>query len=319
MTKLPGHPSPWIVVFSIRAYQWLLWLGPAEFCREYAPEILQVFRQCCQDAYAQHGVWGVLCLWLPMFGEVVGGMLEEHLDVLQHTLVIDERTLHMLRTQRRSLIMIFIAFVLFGFSWLFFQGVVDPTSQWNPIVQAHPVVEMLYRVGQTSGEIAFLMLLAAGLPIIFVAVKQALASLRRDILTLIGLSAFMTLIFIVITALLITGHWAKSFDPNGGIYAIISLLFVGIVTVSLSLAIARSQLSERVLHFALWPATIVTVAMIVSLVAISIEGMLLSSYAPQIFGIDMNIGVGDFVMVAAILGSVFALWRGFRASKLTTA
>lgn len=317
MTKLAGHPSPWIVVFSIRAYQWLLWLGPAEFCREYAPAILQVFRQCCQEAYLQHGAWGVLRLWLPMFGEVVGGMLEEHLYTLQHTLVIDERTLHMLRTQRRSLIMIFIAFVLFGFSWLFFQGVVDPTAQWDPIVQAHPVVEMLYRVGQTSGEIAFLMLLVAGLPIIFVAVKQALASLRRDILTLIGLSAFMTLIFIVVTVLLITGHWAKSFDPNGGIYAIISLLFVGIVTVSLSLAIARSQLSERVLRFALWPATIVTVAMIVSLVAISIEGVLLSSYAPQIFGTGMNIGAGNFVMVAAILGSVFALWRGFRARKLT--
>ena len=319
MTKRPGHPSPWIVVFSIRVYQWLLWLGPAEFCREYAPTILQVFRECCLEAYAQHGTWGVLRLWLPMFGEVVGGMLEEHLDALQHTLLIDERTVHMLRTQRRSLITIFIAFVLFGFPWLFFQGVVDPTSQWEPIIRAYPVVELLYRVGQTSGEIAFLMLLVAGLPIIFVAVKQALASLRRDILTLIGLSAFMTLIFAVVTVLLISGHWAKSFDPNGGIYAIISLLFVGIVTVSLSMAIVRSQLSERVLRFALWPATIVTVAMIVSLVAISVEGVLLSDYAPHIFGTSMNVGFGDFVMAAAIIGSAFALWCGFRAKKFTAA
>ena len=317
MKRRPG--SPWIVDASIRFYQWLLWLGPAEFCREYAPAILEVFRECCQETYAQHGAWGVLRLWLPMFGEVVGGMLEEHLYALQYTPVIDERTLHMLRTQRRSLILIFIAFVFFGFPWLFFQGVVDPTSQWEPIIQAHPVVEILYRVGQTAGEIAFLMLLIAGLPIIFVAVKQALASLRRDILTLIGLSALMTLIFAVVTVLLITGHWSKSFDPNGGIYAIISLLFVGIVTISLSIAVARSQLSERVLRFALWPATIVTVAMLVSLVAISIESVLLGDYAPQIFGTGMNVGFGNLVMAVAILGSAYALWRGFRASKLTTA
>jgi hypothetical protein len=107
--------------------------------------------------------------------------------------------------------------VLFGFPWLFFQGVIDPSSQWDPIAQAHPEVEMLYHVAQIAGAIAFLMMLVAGLPIIFVAVKQALASLRRDILTLSGLSAFMTLVFTVATILVITGYWAKSFDPNGGI------------------------------------------------------------------------------------------------------
>ncbi len=328
MTKPPAKPSqplpafqpmPWIVAFSIRAYQWLLWLGPAEFCREYAPSILQSFRQCCQDAYQQRGTWGVLRLWLPLFGDVVGGMLAEQLYALQHTLVIDERVLQMLRTQRRSIIMIFIAFVLFGFPWLYFQGVIDPLSQWNPIAQAHPELDTLYRVARTAGEIAFLMILAAGLPIIFVAIKQALASLRRDILTLIALSVIVTLVFIVATLLLITGYWAKSFDPNGGIYALLAVLFVGTVTISLSLAIARSELSERVLRLALWPASIMTIAMIVALLAIGIEGILLTTYAPHIFGHGMSIGVGDFVMATAIIWSTFALWRGFHARYLAKA
>ena len=318
MTKRPKQRSPWIVVFSIHVYQWLLWLGPAAFCREYAPSILQVFRQCCQDAYQQRGAWGVLRLWLPMFGEVVGGMLAEHLYALQHTSIIDERILQMLRIQRRSLIMIFIAFVLFGFPWLFFQGVIDPMAQWNPIAQAHTEVDTFYRVARIAGEIAVLMVLIAGLPIIFIAVKQAMASLRRDILALIGLSVVMTLIFAVATLLLITGHWARSFDPNGGIYGILGLLFVGTVTISLSLAIVRSELSERLLRFALWPATLVIVAMIVALVAIRIEGALLTTYAPQIFGRGMSIGVGDIVMAAAIIWATFALWRGFRAHKLAT-
>ena len=319
MTKRPARSSPWIVVVSIRVYQWLLWLGPADFCREYAPSILQDFRQCCQDAYQQRGAWGILRLWLPMFGEVAGGMLAEHLYALQHVLVRDERILQMLRIQRRSIIMIFIAFVFFGFPWLFFQGVIDPISQWNSIAQAHPEVETLYHVAQAAGAIAFLMMLVAGLPIVFVAVKQALASLRRDILTLIALSAFMTLVFIVATILVVAGYWVKSFDPNGGIYAVTGLLFVGTVTISLCLAIVRSELSERVLSFALWPASIVTVAMIVALVAIRIEGTLLITYAPHIFGRGMSIGAGDFVMVAAIIWAAFAIWRGFRARKLATA
>lgn len=319
MTKRAVQSSPRIVVFSIRLYRWLLWLGPADFCREYAPSILQSFRQCCQDAYQERGAWGVLRLWLPLFGDVVGGMLAEHLYTLQHASVIDERILHMLRTQRRSIIMIFIAFVLFGLPWLFFQGVIDPLAQWNHIAQAHPEVDLLYRVARTAGEIAFLMMLVCGLPIIFVAIKQALASLRRDILALVALSVTMTLIFTVATILLITGHWAKSFDPNGGIYAILGALFVGTVTISLSLAIARSELSERVLRLALWPATIAIGTMIVALVAIGIEGELLTIYAPHIFGSSMSTEVGDIVMAAAIIWASVALWRGFRARKLVSA
>ncbi|HEX4714297.1 MAG TPA: hypothetical protein VH164_05155, partial [Ktedonobacteraceae bacterium] len=263
MTKRTVPPSPWIVACSIRVYRWLLWLGPAEFCREYAPSILQSFRSLCQDTYHHHGAWGVLRLWLPLSGDVVGGMLAEHLSALQHPPVRDERRRHMLRTQRRSIIMIFLAFVLFGLPWLLFQGVIDPLSQWNPIAQAHPEVDILYRVVRTAGEIAFLMMLGTLLPILFVAVKQALASLRRDILTLIGLSAIMTLVFMVVTLLVITGYWTKSFDPNGGIYAVFGFLFVGTVTITLSLAVARSDLSERVLRLALWPAIIMTAAMLI--------------------------------------------------------
>lgn len=296
----------------------LLAFWSKEFCREYAPSILQSFRQCCQDAYHQQGVWGVLRLWLPLFGDVVGGMLAEHLSTLQHPLVRDERIVHMLRTQRRSIIMIFLAFVLFGFPWLLFQGVIDPLSQWKPIAQAHPEVDLLYRVARTAGEMAFLMLLFTLLPMLFVAIKQALASLRRDILTLLGLSAIMTLVFTAATLLVITGYWTKSFDPNGGIYAVFGLLFVGTVTLTLSLAVVRSELSERVLRLALWPAAIMIAAMLVVLFAVSIEGVLLTTYAPHIFGGDIGMEVvGDVVMAATIIWATFGLWRGFHACQFT--
>lgn len=222
----------------------------------------------------------------------------------------------MLRTQRRSLIMIFLAFVLFGFPWLLFQGVIDPLSQWNPIAQAHPEVDVLYRVARTAGEMAFLMMLLTLLPILFVAIKQALASLRCDILTLIGLSTIMTLVFTVATLLVITGYWTKSFDPNGGIYAVFGLLFVGTVTLTLSLAVARSELSGRVLPLALWPATIMIAAMLMVLFAVGIDDALLATYAPHIFGGGIEV-VEGVVMAATIAWATFALWRGFRARQPT--
>ncbi|HEY0753893.1 MAG TPA: hypothetical protein VGD98_08035 [Ktedonobacteraceae bacterium] len=317
MTRRTASSCPWLVTCSISVYRWLLWLGPAEFCREYAPAILQSFQKLCQDAYQQRGVWGVSRLWLPLFGDVVGGMLAEHLSALQHRLVRDERILHMLRRQRHAIIMIFLAFVLFGFPWLLFQGVIDPLAQWHPIAQVHPEVDVLYHVARTAGEIAFLMLLGTLLPILFVAIREALASLRRDILTLLGLCAVMTLIFAVATLLLLTGYWTRSFDPNGGIYALFGLLFVGTVTLTLSLAVARSELGEPVLRLALWPATFMIAAMLVALVAVSIEGTLLATYAPHIFGVGVSGGVGIFVMATTIIWATFALWRGLRARKLT--
>ncbi|QBD80382.1 hypothetical protein EPA93_32185 [Ktedonosporobacter rubrisoli] len=176
---------------------------------------------------------------------------------------------------------------------------------------------MLYHIGRAAGEIAFLMMLVTGLPILFVAIKQALASLRRDILTLIGLSTIMTLIFTIATLLVISRSWIVSFDPHGGIYAILGLLFVLTSSITLSLAVARSELSERVLRLALWPAAIMIAAMLVAMLTISIEGILLATYMPHFFEGSPNIDVvGDSVMAATIIWASFALWRGFRAHQL---
>ena len=68
-------PSPWIVRCSVQLYRWLLWLGPHTYRRQYADRTLQLFRECCQDAYHQRGIPAVLSLWLPLFRDVVTQML----------------------------------------------------------------------------------------------------------------------------------------------------------------------------------------------------------------------------------------------------
>src|SRR5947209_15578160 len=90
----------------------------------------------------------------------------------------------MLRTQRRSMIAIFCAFVLFGLAWLFFFRMDDPLSEWMPIVRLHPEVDIIYEVILVAGVAAFLMLLVGVLPIIFSAIRQAFVAKRRDMLVL---------------------------------------------------------------------------------------------------------------------------------------
>src|ERR1700694_19023 len=74
----------WIVSLSVRVYQWLLYIGPAEFRSEYGQSMIQVFRQCCRDAYQHQGARGVLRLWLPVFSDQLIGLLAERLSTLGH-------------------------------------------------------------------------------------------------------------------------------------------------------------------------------------------------------------------------------------------
>src|SRR5690348_4083370 len=182
-------PSSWIISLSVRLYRWLLTMGPAEFRNEYGEPIVQVFRECCHDAYQQRGVWGVIGLWPSMFGDAVIGMFAERFSTLQYrqryipqittALTMRQRMIPMYATLRRTMITIFCAFVLFGLAWLSFSRLNDPLSWWNPIVRNHPEVGTTFRIIISAGGFAFLMILVGGLPIIASATKQARSEERR--------------------------------------------------------------------------------------------------------------------------------------------
>jgi hypothetical protein len=326
------HPVSWSISLSVLLYRWLLRLGPANFRREYGQQMVQVFRQCCRDAYQRRGSLGVFLLWLPTFSELITGMLAERLISLMHSEgqssalisgdALSERIRHMLRRQRRSIIIVLIAYVVFGIPWLFYMGLTDPSSQWDAVVRFHPELEVIYKIMQYAGELAFLMLVIGGLPIVYVAFKQALASRRRGVVIFLGVAASMALVFIITTSLVIFfGTWWTSFDHNGGVYAIITLLtiFIGVVTVAR--AIIQSTLSERVLRFTRVPAILLTLAMLVASVATLVESALVSMDAPQTFGTIAPLsGGGVFLLIMGLttLCAGVALWFGRGRSNATT-
>ena len=84
---MPTPPSsPWIIGLTVSLNRTLIrGLGPTSYFRPYGDLTIQLFRQCCQDAYRQRGIPGVLALWLPSFGDAISQMVIEVLCVRQHT------------------------------------------------------------------------------------------------------------------------------------------------------------------------------------------------------------------------------------------
>ncbi|HEY1351151.1 MAG TPA: hypothetical protein VGF67_16145 [Ktedonobacteraceae bacterium] len=78
---MPDHPR--IITCSLLLYRCLLTLAPEEFAGAYTEPALQVFRQCCRDAYREGGTRGVLRLWLPTFFDALRGILAEQLSALK--------------------------------------------------------------------------------------------------------------------------------------------------------------------------------------------------------------------------------------------
>ncbi len=80
------EPAPWIIRLSVSIYRSLIrGLGPTTYFRQYGDLTVQLFRECCQDAYSQRGIPGVLGLWLPSFRDAVMQMVMEVLCAQQHT------------------------------------------------------------------------------------------------------------------------------------------------------------------------------------------------------------------------------------------
>jgi hypothetical protein len=198
----------------------------------------------------------------------------------------------------------------------------DPTSQWEAVARFHPELDVIYKIMQYAGELAFLMLVIGGLPIVYVAFKQAFASKQRGQLVLLGIATCMSLVFIVVTALLLLfTSWWVSFDHNGGVYAIITLLTIIMGVITVARAVIRSTLSERVLRFTRVFAILLTLAMLVASVATLVESALVSMDAPQTFGTIAPLsGGGVFLLIMGLttLCAGVALWFGWRKSNATT-
>lgn len=321
-----ARATPRIVALSILLYRALLRVGPRDYRLEYEVQTLQVLRQCCLDAYRQSGRSGVLLLWLPLFKDAALGMLAEQLST--------ERVKAMLPTLRRSMLIIFGAFLLFALAFVAFQQIVDPRAPFTQAAQSHFDLYLAFSAIVYGGELAFLAIVVGGVIVLGAAVKLALAQHRRDVLIRFGLAALLVLLFVGVTLVLqsaglITGNQNGLFQ-----LAYLSAFLAVLVAASALLAqgILRTEFSPALLRFALIPMLITTLAMGVSFLGIIVWTLRLWADAPALatrygLGPDLAGGPGGSFGVAVVLVIMvlttamagIALGRGIRGRWVTPA
>jgi hypothetical protein len=340
-------PEPRIIALSQRLYRWFLSIGPATYRNEYEEPTLQVFRQCCRAAYQQRKTLGVMLLWLPMFAEVIPGMLAEHFSMVRHAY---GRIGQMLPTMRRSMIITLCAFILFGVAYIFLMRVTDPRAPLDAAANGHPAIGLSFAIINWSAELAFLVIVLGGLPILFSALKHAFIEKRSNFLSLFAIRPKQLLMLIAGTFvleicffafLLIVQFLSGAHLPQQPItpdipsiveqLAIITLFTFIILAIPLfiSQAILRTEFSARMLRYALIIMGITTLTMGIACLATISWIISLWIGAPEIAasqglglaGLRGNIGGSEGVVIVVVMmalaagAALFAIRRGLSARR----
>lgn len=289
--------------------QWLLHLYPPTWRARYGDEFAALLEQY---PFSFMTIINVLL-----------GALDAHIAP-QDT---NGRILQMINRPRRTAVAVFCAYIAFVVSGLGFNKLAEDSIK-SGLGSTYPAVGISYTLVEVGAVVALLAVLVGGLPIAFVALRQALAARRRDILLLFAVPPIALAIWIGYTFLLITvispAH-RHVHDPLNiaaavswaGLFAIAALAS----TAAVSVAVARSEISGQLFRFALAPAAVATLAMAFMLGAVIAWGLSLRAYEPQMFnGNDGLLATNTViswlshivVMGAATLVAAIALIRAYR-------
>ena len=341
---------PWIIALSLRLYHWFFSMGPTSYRAEYEEPTMQVFHQCCRDAYRGKGTLGVLLLWFPMFSEVIFGMLAEHFSLLRNAY---ERIGQMLPTIRRSMIITLCAFIFFGVAYIFLMRVTDPRAPINAAANGHPVIGLSFSIINWSAEIAFLIIVLGGLPILLSALKQAFTEKRGKLLALFVIRPKQLLLLIAGTIVLeicffafllivqflsgtpqhpITPATLASIAEQLGIVTLFTFAILA-VPLFISQTILRSEFSTRMLNYSLVLMSLAILTMSISCIATITWLVSFWVGAPEIAasqglgpaGLRGNIGGSEGVVIVVVMmalaamTTIFTLRRGLRVRMLAAA
>jgi hypothetical protein len=239
-----------------------------------------------------------------------------------------ERIKHMLPLLRRSMIVTFGAFVLFGLAYLYLLRIIDPLPPFEAVGRLHPEIGLAYTLIRDSADLAFLTVVASGLLLFGLTLKQALVARQRDVLVRFGWTALTMIVFVVGTVILFELPRALVIDPWIQIaYLGFGLLCLIGSTVLVSQIILRSTWGPKIGRFVLLCMALLMLTMGVSLLATIVWIVRLWMAVPQFAasqGLDPagllgNLGGSTGValviltMFGATAGVLSALWRGLHA------
>ena len=227
----------------------------------------------------------------------------------------------MLFALRHSLLAIFCAYSGFIVAGMAFQKLTEDRT-FVQAAQAHSSVGLSFSLVVIGAVAALLAVLVGGLPLVAAVVKDALIRKRYSLLILLAtpilaLAGFSgTILLLETLAPTVHSHLFR------GIFITAFLGAAAVSTATICCAVARSEISARLLRFAVLPSLLATFAMILMLVATLVWGLSLRSDAAQLFNSNLGMfgtSTSDtwlrivLVMAGATGLAVFSLMRGIAA------
>lgn len=298
--------------------------NPHSWQSAWAHGVLRLYPRVWRDRYADE-VAAVLddypvTLWT-LFDLLVGA-----LDVRLRSDLLPRRLTPMAQRIRTSEVMIFAAFVLYCLAWLPLHFVADTPSVWLFVVLAHPGIADALVTLNLSGFFAILVITIGGIPLLLVALRQAISRRRWVVALLLVGSVAVALLFLLVTL----GRFAAWPLPNPSFGLLMALaqlptnlrlilglaliLALGVCATATVSVIQRSNLGLALTRFALIPAGLASAAMVVGTVG-GLWLLALVNVEAQQLGAPLPLEIiPALLLLAAAALSLIALWRGVRAA-----
>jgi hypothetical protein len=285
--------------------------------------------------------------WRERYGEEFGAVLEEHrgslsdvydvalgaLDAWLFPQVIQERSLAlMVGRMRRSILLVLWAWVGVVAAGVGFQKM----TEYEDFVRAareSASVGWAFDAVVVGALASMAAVLAGGIPILFAAIRDALDNRRKDVPLLLcvpplSLAVFVGYVLVLVKIVApIWGDTAVHAPFNVALFLSIAVMFLLAAVASaasVSAAVGRSEVGARIYRFALYPAALAGLAMVVVSTATAVWGLALWARAPALFAGDEGIlATPTFVSwltVLAVMGGCSGLAltgavRGLRAGS----
>lgn len=295
--------------------------------------LLRLYPRCWRERYAEEMLAMLeqrplsLTDGLNLFFGALDAHLHPHLGTTGMPLY--ERILHMFLTLRRSLLTLFCAYVGFIFAGINFQKMTE-YSDFHEAAQANPLVGFTFNLVVIGAVVALLAILIGGLPIAVGVIRSSLARKRYGSLILLIVPILAFLAFWGTTMLLeAMGH--PGVGDHRGIFVGVFIAAAIVSPAALCFAVVRSEISEKLLRFALLPFALAALSMLLVLAATIIWGFGLHSGAPSLFSSNdgimgtsttstwLAIVIGMAIATVIAIVSVLRGWSARSALHTTSA
>ncbi len=239
--------------------------------------------------------------WRDRYGAEVADILDRHpitpftlvdlalsaLDARRHPDLAPGEVLAASHRTRSGLVSIFVAYLVFAPCWAAVLSVRDPLPPWEAAMALHGDLYLGVSAVQLAGAVAFLALLAGGIPVLLAAFARAAHTGDREVVRRFGVALAALAVFVALVGAATVGWFVPLNDALGP--APVSLVFAAAVLAALvvgGVAVAqilwRGEIDAPILRLATYAGIIVVGAMLACLASSALLSWLVLSEAPAL-------------------------------------